>query len=496
MKKIFLFVVKVLEQKWWAVMTIAMALTFVLALYLGKGQDIWFDESYSIIVAKHPINELLGLTSVDAHPPLYYLMLKLWASVFGWSELALRSLSAIFAALTVGAIALLVRYLFGLRSMLVTLPFLIIAPFWLRYGYEIRMYSLAGFIVALASLILVKATKSKNKWWWVLYASLVAVGMYTLYMTVIIWLAHFAWLVIYHRKRLFNQPWLWSFVGAVILFLPYVSTFLYQASHSALPGIGREYNMTQIGGVLSMLFAYTPEWQLGNIETIAILSVMILLIYIIDRVRGQTSVASRKSFGFMLCLALLPFVLFLVLDLIQRQAFFIPRYFAHIALFVYALVGVCVALGWKYGYKKAALSLASISLILVSWGTIQLAQFGNYNFERLYWPHPSEIRKMVDCKKSMIIADDPYVYMELMNYFQDCDLRFYSSTPLKYEGGYAWLHDSNKRASGLTDLTSKNIVHIYWSEVTNPLQFDNRYRLLSSETYQKHIINTYELTSE
>lgn len=497
MKKRTSYILSIVEQKWLFVLVIMMLCTFVLSLFMGKGQDIWFDESYSIILAKQSFSSLFALTGVDAHPPLYYLLLKLWGDTFGWSELALRSLSALFAALTVGVAGLLVRSLFGVRALLWTVPLLVLAPFWLRYGYEIRMYSLAGFIAVSASLVLIKAVRAQtNKSLWVLYAVLVAAGMYTLYMTVIIWLAHFVWLTVHYRKRLLRQPWFLSFCLAVLLFLPYVPTFFYQFTHSALPGIGRDFNITQIGGVFSMLFVYTPEWKLGNIETIGILLVFGLSIYLFDRIRQKLNHTDRRSFYFVLSLSLLPFIIFLVLDLVQSQPFFIPRYFAHISLFVYLLIGVIVALGMRYGYRRAATLLFATILALLSWGTLQLAQIGNYNYERLYWPHPTSIYRMVDCKKSMIVADDPYVYMELLNYFSDCDLRFYNSSPIAFEGGYAWLHDSPQRIASLSDIKAKNVVHIYWSEVTNPLQFDERFRLLSSETYQKHVINTYELISE
>lgn len=496
MKKVTSYIVKVIEQKWWAVLIIAMMLTFVLSLLMGKGQDIWFDESYSIILAKQPLDTLLGLTGVDAHPPLYYIVLKLWGDIFGWSELALRSLSALFAALAVGVAGLLIKALFGTRTMLLALPIVVLAPFWLRYGYEIRMYSLAGFITVLASWVLIKAIQAKtNKWLWLLYGLLVAIGMYTLYMTIVIWLAHLTWLLLYHRKSLLKQPWMWAFGFAILLFIPYIFTFIYQFTYSALPGIGRDFNVTQIGGVLSMLFVYVPEWQLGNVATIGIVMIIGLSAYLVDRIRSGTKFPSA-FFAFILCLSLLPFIIFLVIDLILREPFFIPRYFAHISLFVYMFVGVVGALGWKYGYRKAAGLLLVVPLVLTSWGTIQLAQAGNYNYERLYWPHPSGIYKLVDCKKSMIIADDPYVYMELMNYFGDCDFRFYSSSPVKFEGGYAWLNNSPQRIASLSDITAKNIVHIYWGEVANPLEFNDRFRLLSSETYQKHVINTYELIAE
>ena len=67
-----------------------------LSLWIGLRQSVWFDEAYSIMVAKRSASEIIRLSALDTHPPLYYLVLKIWANVFGWSELALRSLSVIF----------------------------------------------------------------------------------------------------------------------------------------------------------------------------------------------------------------------------------------------------------------------------------------------------------------------------------------------------------------------------------------------------------------
>ena len=101
MKRVINYILALVTRRWVVVVWIAILASFVLVLYMGKGQDIWFDESYSIVLAKQPLPELLQLTGVDAHPPLFYLLLKAWGSVFGWSELALRSLSALVAAATV-----------------------------------------------------------------------------------------------------------------------------------------------------------------------------------------------------------------------------------------------------------------------------------------------------------------------------------------------------------------------------------------------------------
>lgn len=495
--KVINFIKLVITRRFGLIIGIAMLATLSLVLFMGRGQNVWFDENYSIILAKEPVGELLKLTGVDAHPPLFYLLLKAWGSVFGWSELALRTLSGVLAAATVGVTALLLRRLFSPRVALASLPFLVLAPFWIRYGYEIRMYALAGFIGALASLVLLKAAELKtDRRWWVLYGLLVAAGMYTLYMTAVIWLAHTIWLFAYYGRKFWKQPWFWSLVAAVVTVLPYVPTIFFQLTHSALPGIGVELNLTHVGELASMVLIYTPEWSVGKWATLGIVATLALTVYLLDRARHRMTTTPRRRLSLLLCLALVPIGFFLVVSLPLSQPFFVPRYIAHVALFVYALIGVAAALGWRYGYRIASVLLFIVSITLLGWGQGQLAQAGNFNYERMQRPQTSKVRKLIDCNKAMIVADDAYTYINDQYYFQGCDLRFYSQYPIWYQGGYAWLASSDKRIKSPADVDAPVLVHVYWHD--NPQTFfpDKRYRLVSSVTYDQQVTATYELIAE
>ncbi len=498
MKRRTNLVLELIVRRFWCVLATAMLATFALVLFMGMGQNIWFDENYSIILAKQPVGELLRLTGVDAHPPLFYLMLKIWGSIFGWSELALRSMSALLAAATVGIVALLLRRLFTVRVALVVLPLLIIAPFWLRYGFEVRMYALAGLIVALASLVLVKAVESKtDRRWWVVYGLLVVAGMYTLYMTAVVWLAHVVWLWAHHRRGgLRRQPWLWTFVAVGVAFVAYVPTLIFQLTHSALPGIGQRLNLTSIGDIIGQVLVYTPEWSIGSWTALGILLVVGLAIYLLDRTRRRMPPASRHSLDLLLCLALVPLAFFILISLPPIMPIFVNRYLAHFILFVYAIIGVAAALGWRYGYRFPAAALLSLFVVLLGWGNVQLAQAGNFNYERFQRPQTSKVRQLIDCKKSVVVADDAYTYINDLYYFDGCDMRFYSPDPILYQGGYAWLADHGSRLAASTDLTAPSMVHVYWADNVPAFHPDSRYRLLSSVKYDQQVTDTYALNAE
>jgi uncharacterized membrane protein len=491
------YVIQLILKRWWAVFGLAVLASFVLVLFLGKGQSIWFDENYSVILAKQPVLDLIKQTGVDAHPPRYYLLLKGWGHIFGWSELALRSLSAVLAALTVGVVAMLIRRLFTVRVALISLPFLIFAPFWLRYGYEVRMYALAGLIGALGSWALARAVDGKtDRKRWTLYMVAVAAGMYTLYMTAVVWLAHFVWLLIYYRRRFWRQPWFLAYVGSVVLFLPYLATAIYQYTHSALPGVGEMLNLTHIGELASMLLIYTPEWSVNQWTALGIIVEFILWVYVLDRARHQMTVPARRSLGFVLCLAVVPFVFFVLISLPMDQPFFLPRYLTHTILFDYALIGIAVGLGWRYGYRKAAVGLFVLSAVLLGWGMGQLVHAGNFNYERMQRPETKQVRQLVDCTQSTIVADDAYTYINDSYYFDGCDMRFYSALPLPYEGGYAWLSYQKTRIANPNDVTAKYLVYLRWKDAPQNFQPDSRYRLVSSVTDDFQVTDTYKLISE
>ena len=61
------------------IVVLAGVLATLIALAIGVQQSVWFDEAYSVRVAQQPLGDLLSLTAVDTHPPLYYMILKLWA---------------------------------------------------------------------------------------------------------------------------------------------------------------------------------------------------------------------------------------------------------------------------------------------------------------------------------------------------------------------------------------------------------------------------------
>ena len=488
---------RLLETYWWVIIGIAVIATYVSIMWLASGQNIWFDEGYSILLAKKSIHDLLALTAVDAHPPFYYLLLKGWGGIFGWSEFALRSLSAIIAAGSVGIMVVLVRKIFTLKVGLMTIPFIMLAPFFLRYGYEIRMYALVGLIVTSATLVLVKAVETNRRKYWIIYALLVTLGMYTLYMSAVVWLAHLVWLIVMAVKQkqpLIKQPWVKAYAAAVILFVPYMPTFIHQLTHSALPGIGNVLTIDGLSGVLGLMMTYIPSWQIGGILSLALLLIVGLGIYLTIHILRKLQLTDRRWLYLMLACFFIPLMFYTAVSLLPKP-FFIPRYLAHIVLFFYVLIGIITALGFKYGRKKTSVVFGGVSLVLLILGVFQLHSTGNLNFERMQLPKTADIRQLVTCSQSsVIVADDPYTYIDSVYYYNGCDLRFYSKNNVDFSGGYAPLHDSNLRVSDSTTFTNPTLYVLHWTGSTQSYTPPPHYALTATTTIEKQVVDRYQLT--
>src|SRR5512139_2866694 len=118
-------------------------------------QSFWNDEGTSARVAERSLPLITAAAIGDIHPPLYYYALHFWRGLFGASEFALRSLSAVLGVVLVGLIFLLGRQLSDDSTALVAAFIAALNPFQVYYSQEARMYMLLAVWVAVSTYLLV-----------------------------------------------------------------------------------------------------------------------------------------------------------------------------------------------------------------------------------------------------------------------------------------------------------------------------------------------------
>lgn len=213
-----------------ACLLLIVVLAGVLRFWGLGAESLWLDEATSLVVADNPPAVVVTLTAEDIHPPLYYLLLHLWL-VFGRSEAALRSFSAVVGVLTAAALYGLGRELLGERPAALGALLLASAPLHIWYSQEARMYALVTLWAVLASWLMVRAL-GRDGWWWAGYVLCTAAGMYTHYYMGFVVLAHNAFAAyLLMRRRLTGRQvrqWLFAQFAWLLLFAPWLPVVVRQ----------------------------------------------------------------------------------------------------------------------------------------------------------------------------------------------------------------------------------------------------------------------------
>ena len=138
-------------------------------------------------------NALSVISSLAAdtpeHPPLYFVMARLWAEVFGDSVSSLRALSAVIGVLVLPCVFWLSRELFA-PERAAWVAVVAVSPFQVLYAQEARQYSLLAVVILSASAALLRAGRRQSRADWLVYAACLAAGLYTHPLFALVVLAH------------------------------------------------------------------------------------------------------------------------------------------------------------------------------------------------------------------------------------------------------------------------------------------------------------------
>lgn len=134
----------------WTAFLLVAAVVFLLSSGFRLAKVDHPDELWTLMAINRSLDQVVDLVlKHDNHPPLYYIVAKIWSLVFGFSVSDLRLLSFVFALLAIGCFVFFhIRY--RLISLFVPLLLLGTNPLFTYYTATIRPYAM---VVALASIV-------------------------------------------------------------------------------------------------------------------------------------------------------------------------------------------------------------------------------------------------------------------------------------------------------------------------------------------------------
>jgi len=161
-----------------------------LRLYRLTYITIWVDEYQSIATIQAPWEQIIrGAYPRELHPPLYFMLLKVWTGISGESELAMRLLSLLFSLGSMLLIHAIIRQLGGgWQAASAGLVLIAFHPTYVFMSIEVRMYgALLFFTLAAFSAYLEYSKSSSGGRVWLCATSLACLAaLYTHYLGILV----------------------------------------------------------------------------------------------------------------------------------------------------------------------------------------------------------------------------------------------------------------------------------------------------------------------
>lgn len=365
--KIKLFFAKIDRYYIFLILTLGALLRFRNIL----NRDFWYDEAFTGVTVKADFWEMIRITINDVHPPLYYILLKIFSAPFDYSVLSIRTFSVILGVLGIWAVYLFTKELFDRKAAFFSGLIVAFSPFAIQYSQEGRMYALLSFFTLMGAYFFLKALKTDSYKYYAVWGIFLGLSALTHYMGVIYFLIFYS---IYVAYGFFNEkegkkgikkilhsflPGKGMFLGllsAAAIFSFWTKTFIDHLMYSGLNNmhwvrpasfsdIFSNIQIFLLGSPLGELSAGMPNPNsISHISNSSILIVIALLFgfvvpYLFKKEREKTTYLVIMSFGFML--------LIYAISLLGDD-YFVSRYLITAAYFIFIILGVWLSsVSWK-----------------------------------------------------------------------------------------------------------------------------------------------------
>ena len=397
--------------------------------------SIWHDEGYTLWLIRYNPLQIIERTARDVHPPLYYLVAKLWTLIFGRSELGIRSLSAVFFIGIIYFAYKIIEKLLNERAAFWGSMLVALSPFMVRFAQESRMYGMVAFLTTLGTYFLVRYFKEKNGRLLIFYALSMAAAAYTQYYAFFIIMVQ--WIVVAaitpgffklkwkdsfkNHLGIFDFKWLAAGLAPIAAFLPWAPVAYKQVTRvSTSYWIRPEWITAKtIPNSLTEFIIYNHLDSFNNSD----IPLLVLFWFLIIVLVGASAALLlkkewRKTIGAFLLYGYMPMALVFILSKV-RTPVYQDRYFPFSAVAILALWGIGIA-AVKNKYVRGG--LAALAVIVLIGGNLEMHSVTNHQMKAL-----SEAVKKQMKPGDIVLSGELYTFLDGSYYFGDKNIRLISN---------------------------------------------------------------------
>jgi mannosyltransferase len=349
------------------------------------------DEIFSIQVAGHDWLDLLRYVIRDiVHPPLFYMLLKIWLSIGGESERWLRLFPVLTAVAAICPFVLLCRKL-KLKAPEINLAFMLIAVngYLIYFAQELRMYSLLLFLTVTSLWLFARFFNAPGT----IASRLIGLFVinlllvYTQYYGWFVVAGEFLILLLWQRHKL---PWfLLSVAGLIICFAPWA----YKVTRAAIGLGGLESNIGSFARPkledLGELYASVNgplggTWQSTSAKILLALGQILfaypVLLWAWQIWKREADERSSTRFWLLFLFSILPVACSFLISQVTPQSIWGGRFFINAAVPYMILVSLAIFRLHPKWLRNATL------LLVIAWASLSGFQEVNHTDKRDWEP--------------------------------------------------------------------------------------------------------------
>ena len=373
-------------QRWavWA----AVALALAVRLWGLDKESFWFDEAYSVALARYPVR-LSSL--VELVGPVYTLFLHGWLYL-GDTDWLVRLPSALFGTATVYVIYRLGEALWDAEVGLLAAFFLALSPLHVWYSQEARMYALATLLAAIGTWLFWRSLQEGRSRYLPGYVLAMVLALYTHALTVFIVVYHNLCVGVCCLRRRGQGPvntvgrrcplsaglrdWALAQLALGLLAIPWLYGLISQQAKGYWGWIDVQYGPATLRSIVEVLAAFVyggrTGWPAPVVWGLVLLAILLLLA---GSRRGDKpgfvrleprAFAVDPSWVFAAGLLAVPLGITFVLS--QFRNMFVPRYMVPILVgYVLLLARGVRALPLRW----ARLAALAVVLLISTWGVVE-----------------------------------------------------------------------------------------------------------------------------
>lgn len=205
-------------------------LGFAVSVWASWRPSFWYDEAATVSATNRPFAELGHLVAhTDAVHALYYVVMHVWSSVFGYSEFALRFPSSLAVGVAAGLMVPLGERLWDKRFGVVAGLVLLCLPRTLWAGAEARSYA-GTLCLAVAATLMLFIAVDRGRWWWAAYAVVSTLLVFWFFLGITLLAVHLA--ILLYRRAL-SRGFVVAAVAVGLIVLPFARWALGQRGQIA-----------------------------------------------------------------------------------------------------------------------------------------------------------------------------------------------------------------------------------------------------------------------